>query len=163
MSGGNVDQSLGRGKRTFGHLEGLLRHILENRDRAEQGCCHEFMWDCGSGLSTAALFINGHVTLESFAGGLVHNSFMSYIASLLSSLSASLLNPPCTVLPVACNVPGLAVYGALPKHQSWPVAAPVSFLSVFYLPWLSYLFLLVFLGLGLWHSLLMALYSKGWS
>lgn len=119
-------KSLGRGKRTSGHLEGLLRHILDKR----WSCCHEFMWDCVSGLSTAALFINGHVSLESLAVGLVHNSFMSYIASLLPSLSVSLLNPPCTVLPVAWNVPGLALYGALPKHQSWPVAAPVSFLSI---------------------------------
>lgn len=137
--------------------------MFDNRDGAEQGCCHEFVWDYRSGLSTAALFINGHVSLESLAVGLMHNSFMFYIASLLPSLSASLLNPPCIVPPVACNVPGLALHGALPKHQSWPVAAPVSYLSVFYLPWLSYLFLLIFLRLGLWHSLLMALYSKGWS
>lgn len=101
--------------------------------------------------------------LESLAVGLVHIGFMSYIASLLPSLSASLLNSPCAVPPVACNVPGLAPYGALPKHQSWPVAAPVSFLTVFYLPWLSYLFLLISLAPGLWHSLLMSLYSKGWS
>lgn len=151
-------KSLGRGKRTFGHLEGLLRHILDNRDGTGQGCCHEFKWDYRAGLS-----LNVHISLESLAVGLVHNSFMSYIASLLPSLSVSLLNPLCTVPPVACNVPGLALYGALPKHQSWPVAAPVSFLSVFYLPWLSYLFLLISLGPGLWHSLLMALYSKKWS
>lgn len=72
-------KSLGRGKRTFGHLEGMLRHILENRDGAGQDCCHEFMWDYGSGLSTAAFFLNVCVSLESLAVGLVHNSFMSYI------------------------------------------------------------------------------------
>lgn len=103
------------------------------------------------------------VSLESLDVGLVHIGFMSYIASLLPSLSASLLNPPCAVPPVACNVLGLAPYGALSKHQSWPVAAPVSFLSDFYLPGLSYLFLLISLTPGLRHSLLMALYSKGWS
>lgn len=96
-------KSLGRGKRTFGHLEGLLRHILDNRDGAGQGYCHEFKWDYGSGLSTAALFLNVHVSLESLAVGLVHNCFMSYIASLLPSLSASLLNLSGTVPPVACN------------------------------------------------------------
>lgn len=111
----------------------------------------------------AALFLNVHVSLESLAVELMHSSFLPYIASLLPSLSASLLNPPCAVPPVACNVPGLALSGALPKHQSWPVAAPVSFLSVFYLPWLCYVFLLFPLGPELRHSLLMALYSKGWS
>lgn len=49
-------KSLGRGKRTFGPLESLLRHIHDNRDRTGQGCCHEFKWDCRSGLSTAAFF-----------------------------------------------------------------------------------------------------------
>lgn len=151
-------KSLGRGKRTFRHLEGLSRHTLDNRDEAGQGCCHEFRWDYGSRLSTATLFLNVHVSPESLAVGLVHNSFMFYIASLLPSLSASLSSPPFTVPPVACNVSDLALCGALPKHRSWPVAAPVSFLSVFYLPWLSYLFLLISLGPGLWHSLLMTLY-----
>lgn len=66
-------KNLGRGKRTFGQwMEGLLRHILDNRDGAGQGCYHEFRWDYGSGLSTAALFLNVHVSRVPCCGTSAH-------------------------------------------------------------------------------------------